>query len=97
MEASAVSVVADFDLGVGQSVQFLDGFRVCSSHVGGGYHPQLATVLGKGSQLLQDQPQAAPLDKGHQHVDPVSARNLLFQLREHLGLVQCAGEQTAAG
>ena len=97
METGAVGVVADLDLGVGQPVQLLDGLGVGGAHVGGGDHPQLAAVLGKGAKFFQDQPQTAPLDEGNQHVDPVGAGNFLFQFGKHLGLVQRAGEQTAAG
>ena len=97
MEAGALSVVADLDFGVGQLAQFLNGFHIGGPHVGGGDNPQLASVLGKLPQLIYQEPQAAPLDEGHQHIDAVGRDDLLFELRVHLGLMDSSGKQAALG
>ena len=97
VEAGAFGIVADLDFGVGQLAQLLDGLHVGGPHVGGGDDPQLPSVLGELPQLVHQEPQAAPLDEGYQHVDAVGGDDFLFELRVHLGLMDSPGEQTALG
>ena len=53
--------------------------------------------MGKLPQLVHQKPKAAPLDKGHQHVNAVGGDDLLFELRVHLGLMDSSGKQAALG
>ena len=95
MQAGALGVVADLDFGVGQLAQFLNGLHIGGAHIGGGDDPQRTAVLGEFPQLIHQEPQAAPLDEGHQHVDAVGGDDLLFQLHVQLGLMDGPGEQAA--
>ena len=97
MKPGAFCVIADLNGGIGQLAQLLDGLHVGGAHVGGGNDPQNAAVLGKFPQLIHQQAQTAPLDKGHQHVDSVSRNDLLFQLRIHLWLMDGPGKKGALG
>ena len=67
--------------------------HVGSPHVGGGNNAELAATVCKLSQLVHDEPQAAPFDEGHQHVDPVGRDDFLFELRKHLRLMHSPGEK----
>ena len=58
-----------------------------------GWLPQLTAILCEGGQLVYDEAQPAPLDEGNQHVNPVAGHDLLFKLRVHLRLMDCASEQ----
>ena len=49
----------------------------------------------KLSQLVHDEPQAAPFDEGHQHVNPVGRDDLFLEFREHLRLMHSPGEKRA--
>ena len=93
VEAGRLGVVADLDLRIGQLSQFLNGFHIDSAHVGGGDNAELAAVLRKLSQLVHHEPQTAPFDEGHQHVNSVSRDNLFFELRKHLRLMHSPGEK----
>ena len=93
MEPGALGVVADLDLRIGQRAQLLDGFYVRSAHIRGGDDAQLTATLRKLPQLVHDEAQAAPLDKGDQHINTVGGNDLLFQLRVHLRLMDSAGKQ----
>ena len=92
-----LGIVADFDLRVGEFSQLLYGFHIGSTHIGGGDDPQRAAVLGEFRQLVHDQTEPAPLDKGHQHVYPVAADDLLLEFRIHLRLVYGSGKEGALG
>ncbi|KAF5050418.1 hypothetical protein DSECCO2_429590 [anaerobic digester metagenome] len=91
-----LGVVADLDLRIWQLPQFLDGLHVGGSHVGGCDDAQLAAVLGKLSQIIHDEPQTAPFDKAHQHVNAVGGGYFFFQLCVHLRLMDSTGEQAAS-
>ena len=39
------------------------------------------------------EPQTAPFDEGHQHIDPISRDDFLFELCEHLRLMHSPGEK----
>ena len=93
VETGRLGVVADLDLRIGQPAQLLDGFHIGSANVGGGDDAKLAAVLRKLPQLVHDEPQATPLDEGHQHVDAVGRDDLLFKLGKHLRLVNGSGEK----
>ena len=93
MEPGRFGVVADLDLRIGQLSQFLYGFHIGSAHIGGGDDAELAAVLCKLSQLVHDEPQTAPFDEGHQHVDPVGRDDFLFELCKHLRLMHSPGEK----
>ena len=95
VEPGAFGVVADLDFGVGQLAQFLDGLYIGGTHVGSGDDAQLSTILSELPQLVHEQAQAAPLDKGHQHIDAVSGHDLLLQLGVHLWFVDGTGKQGA--
>ena len=97
MESSTLGVVADLDLGVGQSAQLLDGFHIGGPHVGGSDDPQLPSILGELPQLVHQEPQTAPLDEGYQHINAVGGDDLLFEFCVHLGLMDGPGEQAALG
>ena len=92
MESGRLGVVADLDVRIGQLSKLLNGLHICCAHVGGGDDAELAAVLRKLPQFIHDEPQAAPFDEGHQHVDPVSRDDLFLELCEHLRLMHCAGE-----
>lgn len=55
------------------------------------------TVLGELPQLVHQEPQAAPLNEGYQHIDAVGGDDLLFELRVHLGHINGPGKQDALG
>ena len=93
MQAGTLGVIADLDLRIGQRAQLLDGFYVRSAHIRGGDDAQLTAALRKLPQLVHDEAQAAPLDKGDQHINAVGGNDLLFQLRVHLRLMDSAGKQ----
>ena len=93
MEAGRLGVVADLDVRIGQLSQFLYGFHIGSAHVGGGDDAELAAAVRKLPQFIHDEPQAAPFDEGHQHVDPISRDDFLFELRKHLRLMHSPGEK----
>ena len=95
VQAGALGVVADLDLRIGQCAQLLDGFHVRSAHIRGGDDAQLTAALRKLLQLVHDEAQAAPLDKGDQHINAVGGNDLLFQFSVHLRLVDGTGEQRA--
>ena len=95
MEPSTLGVIADLDLRIGQRAQLFNGFYVRSAHIRGGDDAQLTAVLRKLPQLVHDEAQAAPLDKGDQHINAVGGDDLLFQLRVHLRLMDSAGKQGA--
>ena len=93
VQAGTFGVIADLDLRIGQRAQLLDGFHVRSAHIRGGDDAQLTAALRKLPQFVHDEAQAAPLDKGDQHINAVSGGDLLFQLRVHLRLMDSAGKQ----
>ncbi len=93
MEPGDLGVVADLDLCVGELAQFFDSLHVGGTHVGCGNDPQLTAVLREGSQFIHDETQTAPLDEGHQYVDPIAGQDLFFELRVHLRFVDSASEQ----
>ena len=93
VQAGTFGVVTDLDFCIGQRAQLLDGFHVRSAHIRGGDDAQFATALCKLPQFVHDEAQAAPLDKGDQHINAVGGNDLLFQLRVHLRLMDSAGKQ----
>ena len=93
VEPGRLGVVADLDVRIGQLSQFLNGFHIGSAHVGGGDDAELAAVLRKLPQLVHDEPQAAPFDEGHQHVDPVGRDDFFFELGKHLRLMHSPGKK----
>ena len=93
MEPCRLGVVADLDVRIGQLSKLLNGLHICCAHVGGGDDAELAAVLRKLPQFIHDEPQAAPFDEGHQHVNSVSRDNLFFELRKHLRLMHSPGEK----
>ena len=93
MEAGRLGVVADLDVRIGQLAKFLDGFHIRCAHVGSGNNAELAATVRKLSQLVHDEPQTAPFDEGHQHVNSVSRDNLFLEFREHLRLMHGPGEK----
>ena len=93
MEPGTLGVIADLDLRIGQRAQLFNGFYVRSAHIRGGDDAQLTAVLRKLPQFVHDEAQAAPLDKGNQHINAVGGNDLLFQLRVHLRLMDSAGKQ----
>ena len=95
MEPGTLSVIADLDFRVGQLAQLLDSLYIGGTHVGGGDDAQFAAVLGELPQLVHEKAQAAPLDKGDQHINAVGGNDLLFQFSVHLRLVDGTGKQGA--
>ena len=95
MQAGTFGIVADLDLCIGQRAQLLNGFYVRSAHIRGGDDAQFTAALRKLPQLVHDEAQAAPLDKGDQHINAVGGDDLLFQLRVHLRLMDSTGKQGA--
>ena len=95
MEPGRLGIVADLDVRIGQLSKLLNGFHVGSTHVGGGDDAELAAAVCKLPQLVHDEPQAAPFDKGHQHVDPIGRDDFLFKLRKHLRLMHGSGKKRA--
>ena len=93
MEPGRFGVVADLDLRIGQLSKLLNGFYIGSAHIGGGDDAELAAVLREFPQLVHDKPQAAPFDEGHQHIDPISRDDFLFELCKHLRLMHSPGEK----
>ena len=93
MEPRCFCVVADFYLRIVQPAKLFDGFNIRRTHIRRGNNTELAAVLRKLSQLVHDEPQAAPFDEGHQHVNSVSRDDLLFELCEHLRLMHSPGEK----
>ena len=93
VETGRLGIVADLDVRIGQLSQFLNGFHIGSAHVGGGDDADLAAAVRKLPQLVHDEPQAAPFDEGHQHVDPVGRDDFLFELCKHLRLMHSPGEK----
>jgi len=93
MEAGCLGVVADLDLRIGHLSKLLNGFHVGSAHVGGGDDAEFTATVRKLPQLVHDEPQAAPLDEGHQHINSVSRDNLFFELRKHLRLMHSPGKK----
>ena len=93
MEAGRLGVVADLDLRIGQLSKLLNGLHICCAHVGSGDNAKLSAAVRKLPQLAHDEPQAAPFDEGHQHVNSVSRDDLLFELCEHLRLMHSPGEK----
>ena len=93
VEPGRLGVVADLDLRIGQLAKFLDGFHIRCAHVGSGNNAELAAVLREFSQLVHDESQTAPFDEGHQHIDPISRDNFLFELCKHLRLMHSPGEK----
>ena len=78
VQAGTFGIVADLDLCIGQRAQLLNGFYVRSAHIRGGDDAQLTAALRKLPQLVHDEAQAAPLDKGDQHINAVGGNDLLF-------------------
>ena len=95
VEPGTLGVIADLDLRIGQRAQLFNGFYVRSAHIRGGDDAQLTAVLRKLPQLVHDEAQAAPLDKGDQHINAVGGNDLLFQLRVHLRFMDSTGKQGA--
>ena len=93
MEPGRLGVVADLDVRIGQLSKLLNGLHICCAHVGGGDDAELAAAVRKLSQLVHDEPQTAPFDEGHQHVDPVGRDDFLFELCKHLRLMHGSGEK----
>ena len=93
MEASCLGVVTNLDLCVWELSEFLNGFYIRCAHVGSGDNTELTAILRKLSQLVHNEPQTAPFDEGHQHVNSVSRDDLLFELCEHLRLMHGSGEK----
>ena len=93
MEARCLGIVADLDLRIGQLAKLLNGFYIRCAHVGGGDDAELAAAMRKLPQLVHNEPQAAPFDEGHQHVNSVSRDNLFFELRKHLRLMHSPGKK----
>ena len=93
MEPGRLGVVADLDVRIGQLSKLLNGLHICCAHVGGGDDAEFAAAVRKLPQLVHDEPQAAPFDEGHQHVDPVGRDDLLFELCKHLRLMHSPGEK----
>ena len=93
MEASCLGVVTNLDLCVWELSEFLNGFYIRCAHVGSGDNTELSAILRKLSQLVHNEPQTAPFDEGHQHVNSVSRDNLFFELRKHLRLMHSPGEK----
>ena len=93
MEPGRLGVVADLDVRIGQLSKLLNGLHICCAHVGGGDDAELAAVLRKLPQFIHDEPQTAPFDEGHQHVNSVSRDDFLFELCEHLRLMHSPGEK----
>ena len=79
----------------GRAAKFLDGFHIRCAHVRSGDNAKFAAVLRKLPQLVHNEPQTAPFDEGHQHVDPISRDDFLFELSKHLRLMHSPGEKRA--
>ena len=58
---------------------------------------ELTAILRKLSQLVHNEPQTAPFDEGHQHINLVSRDNLFLELRKHLRLVNGPSKQRTLG
>ena len=95
VQAGTLGVVAHLNFGIRQLSQLFNRLYICCPHIGGRNDPQLATVLGELTQLINNQAKTAPLDEGNQHIDTVCGNDFLFQLRIHLGLMDCTGKQGA--
>ena len=93
VEPGRLGVVADLDLRIGQLSKLLNGLHICCAHIGGGDDAELAAAARKLPQLVHDEPQTAPFDEGHQHVNSVSRDNLFLEFREHLRLMHGPGEK----
>ena len=93
VEAGRLGVVADLDVRIGQLSKLLNGFYIGSAHVGSGDDAELAAVLRKLPQFIHDEPQTAPFDEGHQHVDPIGRDDLFFELCKHLRLMHSPGKK----
>ena len=94
MQSCPLGIVADLDLGTGKLAQLLHRLDIGGPHVGSRDHAQLSAFLRKLGQLVDQQAQSAPFDKGNQHVDPVAGEDFLFQLGIHLRLVKRARKET---
>ena len=95
MEPRCFCVVADFYLRIVQPAKLFDGFNIRRTHIRRGNNTELAAVLRKFPQFVHDEPQAAPLDKGYQHVNSVGRDNFFFELREHLRFMHRTGKERA--
>ena len=93
VEPGRLGVVADLDLRIGQLSKLLNGLHICCAHVGGGDDAELAAAARKLPQLVHDEPQTAPFDEGHQHIDPVGRDDFLFELCKHLRLMHSPSEK----
>ena len=93
MEPGRLGVVADLDLRIGQLAKLLNGFYIRCAHVRSSNNAELAAVLRKLPQFVHNEPQAAPFDEGHQHVNPVSRDDLFLELCKHLRLMHSPGEK----
>ena len=93
MEAGRLGVVADLDLRIGQLSKLLNGLYICCAHIRGGDDAELAAAVRKLPQLVHNEPQTAPFDEGHQHVNSVSRDDFLFELCKHLRLMRSPGEK----
>ena len=71
---------ADFDLGVRELSELLNGFNIRGTHVRGGNNAQFSAVFGKLPKLVHQEAQAAPFDEGHQHINAVSRTDFFLEL-----------------
>jgi hypothetical protein len=93
VETGRLGIVADLDVRIGQLSKLLNGLHIRCAHVGSGNNAELAAVLRKFPQLVHNEPQTAPFDEGHQHIDPIGRDDFLFEFCKHLRLMHSPGEK----
>ena len=94
MKPGTISIVAYLDLRPRKLPKLLHCLHIRSTHVGGRDHPELSTSRRKCPKLIDNQTQAAPLDEGNQHIDPIARNDLLLKLGIHLWLMYRTSEKT---
>jgi len=101
VQSGAGSVVADADLGVGKASEQFHRPRVGGAHVAGRQHTEPRAVSGRGgcqpAQVVDQQPQAAPLDERAEDIDAVGRCELFAELHAKRRVEARSGQQSGSG
>ena len=78
MQACTLCIIGHAYLHAWQFGQCINGFHIGCTHIGCRNQSQSSAPPGKGLQFLINQAQAAPFDKGYQHIDMIRGKDFLF-------------------
>ena len=75
MEPGFLHIIRNPHFRIGKLGKDLNGFGVCSTHIGSSQDPQMATGCSKSPQIGENQGQTRKFNKGNQKINSVAGGN----------------------